>query len=98
MDVPSSAVAAILPSDALAPRTGSTLLTGDARLRRLAIDKKVVCHGVLWLLERMLRERTATPQQLYDGLVRIRDHTRCRLPKAEVNRRLQTFKRAGQSL
>ena len=28
---------------ALAHRTGSTLLTRDARLRRLAIDKKVVC-------------------------------------------------------
>ena len=96
------AVAALSLSDAfalaLAHRTGSTLLTGDARLRRLAIDQKVVCHGVLWLLDRMLRERTATPQQLYDGLVRIRDHTRCRLPKAEVNKRLQTFKRASRSV
>ena len=52
--------------------------------------------SVLWLLDRMLRERTPTPQQLYDGLVRIRDHTRRRLPKAEVNRRLRTFKRAGR--
>ena len=55
------AVAALSLSDAfalaLAHRTGSTLLTGDARLRRLAIDQKVVCHGVLWLLDRMLRAK-----------------------------------------
>ena len=76
---------------ALAHRTGSTLLTGDARLRRLARDEKIVCHGVLWLLDRMHDEQTATLQQLYDGLVSIRDHPRCRLPRAEVNKRLQTF-------
>ena len=82
---------------ALAHRTGSTLLTGDARLRRLAREEKVICHGVLWLLDRMLDEQAATPQQLYDGLVSIRDHPRCRLPKAEVNKRLQTFELARQS-
>ena len=32
---------------ALAHSTGSALLTGDARLRRLAGDEKIVCHGVL---------------------------------------------------
>ncbi len=82
---------------ALAHRTGSTLLTGDARLRRLAHEEKVICHGALWLLDRMLDERTATPQQLYDGLVSIRDHPRCRLPGAEVNKRLKTFERGDQS-
>ncbi len=77
---------------ALAHRTGSTLLTGDARLRRLAHDENVVCHGVLWLLDQMHDERTATPQQLFDGLVSIRDHPRCRLPRAEINKRLKTFR------
>ncbi len=77
---------------ALAHRTGSTLLTGDARLRRLAHDENVVCHGVLWLLDQMHDERTATPRQLYDGLISIRDHPRCRLPRTEVNKRLKTFR------
>ena len=93
------AVPALSLSDAfaltLARRTGSTLLTGDARLRRLASDEKVVCHGVLWLLDRMHDEHTATPQQLHDGLVSIRDHPRCRLPKPEVAKRLFTFERAA---
>ena len=81
---------------ALAKRTGCTLLTGDARLRRLAGDEKVDCHGVLWLLDLMFEQRKATPQQLHDGLVSIRDHPRCRLPKSEVNKRLRSFDLARQ--
>ena len=81
---------------ALAHRTGSTLLTGDARLRRLARDEEIVCHGVLWLLDRVHDEQTETPQRLYDGLVSIRDHPRSGLPRAVVNKPLQTFERGGQ--
>lgn len=95
------AVPALSMSDAsalaLAHSTGSVLLTGDARLRRLAGEERVPCHGILWLLDRMFQEHSATPRQLYDGLVRIRDHPRCRLPKAEVSRCLQVFKRAGDT-
>ena len=80
---------------ALARRTGSTLLTGDARLRRLAASEKVVCHGVLWLIDRMLEQRSATPQQLHASLLKIRDHPRCRLPTAEVNKRLFAFESAS---
>ena len=80
----------------LAHQTGSTLLTGDATLRQLASSERVVCHGVLWLLDRMFQERSATPQQLYDGLVNIRDHPRCRLPKSEVTKRLVTFEQAAR--
>ena len=94
------AVPALSMSDAfalaLAHCTDSILLTGDARLRQLASKEKVICHGVLWLLDRMHEEQTATPQDLYDGLVSIRDHPRCRLPKPEVSKRLQIFELAGQ--
>ncbi len=47
----------------LAQRTGSTLLTGDARLRKIASREGVNCHGVLWLLNRMHKERTAATRQ-----------------------------------
>ena len=94
------AVPALSMSDAfalsLAHRTDSILLTGDARLRQLATEEKIICHGVLWLLDRMHDEQTATPQNLYDGLISIRDHPRCRLPMPEINRRLQIFEHAGQ--
>lgn len=78
---------------AMAQRTSSTLLTGDARLRSLASEEGVDCHGVLWLLDRMHDQQTATPRQLYDGLVSIRDHPRCRLPTNEINKRLKILGR-----
>lgn len=79
---------------AMAERNDCPLLTGDSRLRRLARDEDVDCHGVLWLLDFMHAEHTATPRQLYEGLIRIRNHPRCRLPLTEVNKRLQTLERA----
>ena len=33
--------------------------------------------------------QSATPKQLHEGLLKIRDHPRSRLPRAEVNKRLQ---------
>ena len=78
----------------LAHATCGTLLTGDARLRQLASTEKIACHGLLWLLDRIFQARTATPSQLHDGLVSIRDHPRCRLPKGEINKRLRAFARS----
>ena len=79
---------------ALARQIRCTLLTGDARLRRLAIAEKVACHGLLWLIDEMFQNQSATPKQLHEGLLKIRDHPRSRLPRAEVNKRLQDFERA----
>jgi hypothetical protein len=41
----------------LAAARAWTLLTGDARLRSLAAEERVACHGVLWLLEHFLFTR-----------------------------------------
>ena len=60
-------------------------------------DRQNARIGVLWLFDRMFQERSATPKQLYDGLVRIRDHPRRGFPKAEVSKRLQVFERAGKT-
>ena len=79
---------------ALAHQTASTLLTGDARLRQLALQEKVACHGVLWLIDQMFEVPSATAEQLHTALSRIRDRPRSRLPAAEVNKRLRTFKSA----
>ena len=67
------------------------LLTGDAELRRLAGSEHVECHGVLWLMDRMLETASASPRQLHDGLEAIVAHPRCRLPKAEVRVRLTHY-------
>ena len=71
------------------------LLTGDARLRKLANAEGIDCHGVLWLLDLIHKEQTATSEQLCDGLTDIRDHPRCRLPMSEVNKRLNTYSKTA---
>ncbi len=79
----------------LAQHIQGTLLTGDGRLRRLADGEHVPCHGLLWLLDYMYSVHVATPRQLHDGLVAIRDHPRCRLPKRETDKRLAFFHASG---
>ena len=77
---------------ALAWRGNWTLLTGDAKLRRLAEASRVACHGLLWLLDEMLSSGAAASQTLYDGLAAVSEHPRCRLPKAEVRDRLLLYR------
>lgn len=73
---------------ALAHTQSWILLSGDGALRRLAAQEAVECHGLLWLLDRMHDAAVVSSQELSDGLTAISRHPRCRLPKAEVRRRL----------
>jgi hypothetical protein len=68
-----------------------TLLTGDGPLRALALARKLECHGVLWLLDRMLDTAAATATALHLGLTAIAGHPRCRLPAREVRVRLERY-------
>jgi hypothetical protein len=68
-----------------------TLLTGDGPLRALAHARKLECHGVLWLLDRMLDTQAATAAALHLGLTAIAEHPRCRLPPREVRLRLERY-------
>ena len=77
----------------LAASRGWTLLTGDGRLRDLARLERVTCHGMLWVLDRLHEEASATAQTLHDGLTAIAGHPRCRLPRREINERLELFRR-----
>ena len=75
----------------LAVRHKWTLLTGDAKLRRLAEAEDVECHGVLWLLDEMHKAAAASTRKLHSGLAALSKHPRCRLPKAEVQQRLKRY-------
>lgn len=68
-----------------------TLLTGDKELRRTAESESIQCHGLLWLLDKIRRAATATPQQLHRGLKAIADHPRCRLPESAIRQRLVAY-------
>ena len=76
---------------ALAAGNGWILLTGDSALRKLADAEHVACHGVLWLMDEMLRTASASARELHDGLAAISAHPRCRLPKGEARARLARY-------
>ena len=78
---------------ALAQTRSWILLSGDNDLRQLAASQAVECHGVLWLLDEMRAAAVASNRELHDGLSAIAAHPRCRLPRAEIRRRLASYAR-----
>ena len=76
---------------ALARTNAWTLLSGDKGLRGTAKEEKVTCHGVLWLLDRILEHRVIDRSELRTGLDKIATHPRCRLPGLEIRERLLLY-------
>ena len=79
---------------ALAKTNAWTLLSGDRGLRELAEEEEVDCHGVLWLLDRICEHRVIGRSDLCAGLDKIAAHPRCRLPGAEIRKRLLSYSNA----
>ena len=75
----------------LAKTNSWVLLTGDSALRGLAVEEKVNCHGVLWLLDHLHDNCVIDKDSLYQGLQKIAEHPRCRLPQVEIRKRLKKF-------
>lgn len=75
----------------LATVRGWTLLTGDGGLRRLAASTGLNVHGVLWLFDQLESGRHAPNGRLRASLTAISMHPRCRLPTADVKRRLARY-------
>ena len=76
---------------ALAAGRDWTLLTGDRVMREFAASLDVICHGVLWLVDRIFEAGIASRGDLVSGLQAIRDHPSCRLPGSEIQSRLQLY-------
>lgn len=70
-----------------------TLLTGDGGLRRLAAERQVSFHGVLWICDEFEQGRHVPLPRLHAGLSALSSHPRCRLPAAAVRRRLDRYAR-----
>jgi hypothetical protein len=68
-----------------------TLLSGDAELRSVAAGQKVPCFGLLWMLDRLFDGGFVAGARMVDGLQRIADHPRCRLPRSEVQLRMSRY-------
>ena len=76
---------------ALSKTRSWTLLSGDGSLRALALEENVECHGVLWLVDHLHGNRMLGQDALTEGLRRIAEHPRCRLPQAEIRARLRKY-------
>lgn len=74
-----------------ARRQDHVLLTGDGSLRTAAKDYGVEMYGLLWLLDRLAESGAATYATLHEGLTKISQGPRCRLPKAEIQQRLKAW-------
>lgn len=80
---------------ALAATRNWTLLTGDGHLRTVATDNGIGCNGALWVTDQLFEARTIEVDVLVAGLQGIVAHPRCRLPKAEIEARLQMYQAAA---
>lgn len=74
----------------LAKELGVPLLTGDGALRSAAREDGVVCHGFLWILDRLELSGEA-PEFLADRLEVALVHG-ARLPAGECDRRLARWR------
>jgi hypothetical protein len=68
-----------------------TALAGDGELRAVAQTEQMPCFGILWLLDQMFGARTLEAAVLIAGIEAIAIHPRCRLPRAEIQSRLERY-------
>ena len=71
-----------------ARRKDYALVSGDMLLRAEAQARRCTVYGLLWILDQMEAAQAIGPAVLHEGLSRIWNHPRCRLPKQEVSLRL----------
>jgi hypothetical protein len=74
-----------------ATRPDHALVTGDKLLRKEASNRLGAVFGLLWMLDQMHASGQVPPATLVDGLTRIVQHPRARLPAEEVRKRLTTW-------
>ena len=74
-----------------ARRQDHALVSGDKLLRTEAQARDCTVFGLLWILDQMELAGKAGPAMLHEGLSRIWNHPRRRLPKGEVMERLQRW-------
>ena len=69
------------------------LLTGDGLLRRIAKDKAIDVHGVIWALDEMDRLDVVEPARLAAAIRALMDDPLVFLPDRELRERLQRLGR-----
>ena len=67
------------------------LLTGDAQLRKVAIQRGLRVHGVLWVIDELAAADACPTPQLIDALTRWQSDNTVFLPRQEIAKRLATL-------
>ena len=65
------------------------LLTGDALLRRVATEKGLRVHGVLWIIDELAAAGACATSLLVEALRAWRSDSTVFLPQHEISRRLE---------
>ena len=68
------------------------LLTGDSLLRRIATEKAIDVHGVIWALDEMHRLAVVEPARLAGAVQALIEDPLVFLPDQELRQRLQWFR------
>ncbi|SRR5258706_8819347 len=77
---------------ALAERNpGCILLTGDGRLRTLAIEHDIEVHGVLWVIDELHHRRIVSAKALHAALMRFSNDATVRLPSHELTAYIRRY-------
>lgn len=74
-----------------ARRQDHALVSGDMLLRSEAQARQCTVYGLLWILDQLEASGSVGVATLHEGLSRIWNHPRRRLPRAEVMARLQRW-------
>lgn len=69
------------------------LLTGDENLKKLARQKDVEAHGVLWLVDLIFEHETAPVRVLIDAINKYIEDPFVWLPDAELHKRLEQYRK-----
>ena len=64
------------------------LLTGDAQLRKIATQRRLRVHGVLWVIDELAAADACPTSQLIDALKRWQSDSTVFLPRQEITKRL----------
>jgi predicted nucleic acid-binding protein len=72
-------------------KISATLLTGDAALRRIAEQKGIPVHGMIWILDELVEEEIITKQEAREKLIELMG-VNSRLPEKECLKRLRAWK------
>ena len=74
---------------------GCILLTGDGRLRALAIDNGMEVHGVLWVIDEIHAHGLASAEDLLKILRVFAEDTSVRLPRRELAAQVRRYSKSS---